>query len=549
MKRLLISSLASIMMLGVTAQTEERKWNIGLLAGTSEYSGDLGSRFLYFNNKSVDNIDKTYTVGLSLTRYMTSSFDFGAMGTYGSWSYYEPNKVGFRADMLHLNAHIKYKFNNGYLLEEKSLFQPYLLTGIGLARFQGTSTKEGQDFSLMLGGGVNIRLSGVIGINYQATYGYLVTSDERDLQPVSGMNDAFLLHTIGLNFNLGKAYDEDGDGVSDKNDKCSNTPTIAKVDRDGCPVDSDKDGIADYMDLCPSDAGTAKGCPDSDKDGVADKEDKCPEVAGLLALGGCPDTDGDGIIDSKDKCPTVKGTLAFEGCPDRDGDGVKDEEDVCPDVKGSILFKGCPDTDNDGIEDTKDQCPNAKGPLATNGCPDTDNDGVNDGIDKCATIAGSPAHGGCPDSDGDGVYDDIDKCISMPGTFANKGCPEVTKEVTQLFQKALQGIQFETGKAIIKPVSFTILNAIVKVMKNNPTYTLMIGGHTDDVGDDAMNMTLSQDRATAVSNYLIANGVDPMRVTAKGYGETMPVDTNKSVKGRTRNRRVEFKVEFVEVVK
>jgi OmpA-OmpF porin, OOP family len=363
------------------------------------------------------------------------------------------------------------------------------------------------------------------------------------------MNDAFLLHTIGLNFNLGKAYDEDGDGVSDKNDKCSNTPTIAKVDRDGCPVDSDKDGIADYMDLCPSDAGTAKGCPDSDKDGVADKEDKCPEVAGLLALGGCPDTDGDGIIDGKDKCPTAKGTLAFEGCPDRDGDGVKDEEDVCPDVKGSVLFKGCPDTDNDGIEDTKDQCPNAKGPLATNGCPDTDNDGVNDGIDKCATIAGSPAHGGCPDSDGDGVYDDIDKCINMPGTFANKGCPEVTKEVTQLFQKALQGIQFETGKAIIKPVSFTILNAIVKVMKNNPTYTLMIGGHTDDVGDDAMNMTLSQDRATAVSNYLIANGVDPMRATAKGYGETMPVDTNKSVKGRTRNRRVEFKVEFVEVVK
>ncbi|MCX6187739.1 MAG: OmpA family protein [Bacteroidetes bacterium] len=101
-------------------------------------------------------------------------------------------------------------------------------------------------------------------------------------------------------------------------------------------------------------------------------------------------------------------------------------------------------------------------------------------------------------------------------------------------------------KAIIKPLSFPILNAIVKVMKNNPSYKLMIGGHTDDVGEDGMNMTLSQDRSSSVANYLITHGVDPMRVTATGYGETVPVDTNKSEKGRTRNRRVEFKVEFLQ---
>ncbi len=537
------------MMFGVMAQTEERKWNIGLMAGTSEYSGDLGSRFLYFNDKTIDNYERTYTAGLSLTRYLTQSFDLGFMATYGSWAFIDPSVTGFRADMIHLNGHVKYKFNNGYFLEEKSIFQPYLLAGAGAARFQGDKTKPGQDFSLVLGGGINFRLSGVVGINYQATYGYLVTSDERDLQLPSGMNDAFLLHTIGLNFNLGTAYDEDGDGVSDKKDKCANTPNIAKVDKEGCPIDTDKDGVADYMDLCPDNAGTAKGCPDGDKDGVADKDDQCADVAGLVAMKGCPDADGDGIIDSKDKCPNVKGTLALDGCADRDGDGVKDDEDICPDVKGLPIFNGCPDSDGDGIENSKDQCPNAKGPATTNGCPDTDNDGVNDGIDKCITVAGSPAHGGCPDTDNDGVFDDIDKCSAVPGTFANQGCPEVTREIKQLFEKALQGIQFETGKAVIKPVSFPILNSIVKVMKDNPTYKLLIGGHTDDVGDDAMNMTLSQDRATSVANYLIANGVDPLRITATGYGETMPVDTNKSVKGRTRNRRVEFKVEFVEVIK
>jgi outer membrane protein OmpA-like peptidoglycan-associated protein len=147
------------------------------------------------------------------------------------------------------------------------------------------------------------------------------------------------------------------------------------------------------------------------------------------------------------------------------------------------------------------------------------------------------------------VYDDMDRCITIPGTSANQGCPEVKKEVKQLFEKALQGIQFETGKAIIKSSSNAILNSIVKVMNQNPSYKLLIGGHTDNVGDDEMNMTLSQDRATAVSNYLISNGVDPLRVTATGYGESTPVDVNTSVKGRTRNRRVELKVEFLEVVK
>jgi len=90
------------------------------------------------------------------------------------------------------------------------------------------------------------------------------------------------------------------------------------------------------------------------------------------------------------------------------------------------------------------------------------------------------------------------------------------------------------------------MNAIVKVMKDNPSYKLVIDGHTDDVGDDAMNLTLSENRASSVANYLIGRGVDPMRLTSNGYGESKPVDTNLTEKGRTRNRRVEFKVEFIQ---
>ena len=90
------------------------------------------------------------------------------------------------------------------------------------------------------------------------------------------------------------------------------------------------------------------------------------------------------------------------------------------------------------------------------------------------------------------------------------------------------------------------LDAIVKMMVENPTFKLKIGGHTDDVGNDGANMTLSQNRADAVAKYLIAHGVAPNRVAATGYGETKPVSSNKTKAGQARNRRVELELEYTE---
>ena len=137
------------------------------------------------------------------------------------------------------------------------------------------------------------------------------------------------------------------DGVSDRKDKCPNTPAGVAVDETGCPLDSDGDGVADYIDDCPTIAGitSMNGCPDSDKDGITDKNDACPDVAGIVSLKGCPDTDGDGIADKDDKCPdTKKGwKVDASGCPlDQDKDGVVDSEDDCPTVAGPKENKGCP---------------------------------------------------------------------------------------------------------------------------------------------------------------------------------------------------------------
>ena len=75
-----------------------------------------------------------------------------------------------------------------------------------------------------------------------------------------------------------------------------------------------------------------------------------------------------------------------------------------------------------------------------------------------------------------------------------------------------------------------------------PQMTIEIGGHTDGKGSEAYNQRLSENRAKAVVDYLVSKGVDAKRLKYKGYGKTMPVDTNDTEEGRAKNRRVEFKI-------
>ncbi|MDO9026885.1 MAG: OmpA family protein [bacterium] len=107
----------------------------------------------------------------------------------------------------------------------------------------------------------------------------------------------------------------------------------------------------------------------------------------------------------------------------------------------------------------------------------------------------------------------------------------------------LNGIKFKTNRADIIPSSYTILDQAAKMLKDNPTIRVEIGGHTDSRGSDAKNQRLSEARAVSVRNYLINNqGIAGDRLTAKGYGESLPIASNKTVKGRAENRRIEFVV-------
>ncbi|MCI5071590.1 OmpA family protein [bacterium] len=104
-------------------------------------------------------------------------------------------------------------------------------------------------------------------------------------------------------------------------------------------------------------------------------------------------------------------------------------------------------------------------------------------------------------------------------------------------------IQFNSGKATIRPISYKALNEVAGIMKKYPQIRLLrIEAHTDSVGSDALNLKLSQQRAMSVQSFLLAAGIEASRLTAIGLGETQPIETNTTAEGRAKNRRVEFTV-------
>lgn len=231
------------------------------------------------------------------------------------------------------------------------------------------------------------------------------------------------------------------------------------------------------------------------------------------------DRDGDGVIDSLDACPDEKGLTALGGCPDQDGDGIADKDDKCVDVAGIAKYQGCPipDTDRDGINDEEDKCPNVPGVARYQGCP-------------------------VPDTDEDGVNDEDDKCPNEAGPASNYGCPVIDVKIVEKVNKAADNVFFATGSARLLAKSHKSLDGVADIMKQNPSYRIAIGGHTDNTGGDELNQKLSESRANAVKEYLLGKGVPEDRISATGYGEAKPVADNGTAAGRAKNRRVEIQL-------
>lgn len=143
------------------------------------------------------------------------------------------------------------------------------------------------------------------------------------------------------------------------------------------------------------------------------------------------------------------------------------------------------------------------------------------------------------DADGVNVYSFYAKIIEMEAMKQEIQASEIFEKLNTEGHISLY-INFETGKSDIKTESQKTIDEIAEMLKNNSSLKVSIEGHTDNVGTPATNKTLSENRAKAVMNALIAKGVDKSRLSAKGWGQDKPISDNTTEDGKAKNRRVEI---------
>lgn len=494
-----------------------------------------------------------YEFGLfgTFTRYDAAFLMQDALGGGARLGYHITSRIGLEADVvfqqpysvgpgqmepligggsLVFNVLAADRFNayvlGGYSAIDFGNINPYRFTDGGFHGGVGTRLFLGRNFALRLEGRVL----------YSPTTNSTFTTEP--VMHMVGFGGLSFFHKPGLPKSL---RDTDQDKVVDRTDACPNTPLGATVDLRGCPSDSDTDTVLDGLDDCAATPTGArvdpKGCPtDADADNVFDGLDECP------------DTPAGATVDPK-------------GCPgDQDADKVLNGLDRCPDTPAgaAVDANGCPaDQDQDKILDGRDKCPNTPTGVVVDGdgCPlDSDLDGVYDGPDKCpGTLPGTRVDPtGCPvasDTDGDGVDDRADRCPATP-----RGARVDALGCTVLFQEervstpggparptlVLRGVNFQTGRSVLLPQSYVVLNDVAASLNANPEVRIEIAGYTDNTGSMGINMSLSQARAAAVRAYLASKGVRPDRMVARGFGPANPVAPNATPQGRAQNRRVEL---------
>jgi hypothetical protein len=264
---------------------------------------------------------------------------------------------------------------------------------------------------------------------------------------------------VGPQIHTPRRFDKDGDGISDRVDRCPTEPEDFDgfLDADGCPdPDNDNDAVSDTVDACPN-------IPE-DRDGFLD-DDGCPD----------PDNDGDGIMDARDAC--INEPEDFDGFRDLDG---------CPD----------PDNDEDGVPDTVDACPNVP----------EDRDGFED-EDGCPD----------PDNDGDGVGDLFDLAPNDPETINffedDDGVPDVIPPLLARSLGMQPRIRFEGSR--LTEAGLARVELLAAALAAFPEVRVGIIVRDDDA-------ERAGKRALNVASALVEMGVAADRIEPEGIGLVVP---------------------------
>ncbi len=381
-------------------------------------------------------------------------------------------------------------------------WNPFIYAGAGVIHYDMEETPGNTDPSVKKKGwlgyapagiGIQIRLDDNTAFEMSGGFNYAFNDNLNTITSASQANatgkDAYWNFLIGLTVagESGSA-DPDGDGLTNREEK---------------------------------QLGTDKKNPDSDGDGLSDGDEVHKYRTNPLLA----DTDGDGLSDGDE-------VLKYKTDPlkaDTDGDGLSDGDEVYKHKTDPLKA----DTDGDGLSDGDEVLKYKTDPLKA----DTDGDGLSDG-DEVLKYKTDPLKA---DTDGGSVNDGQEIANKTNPLDPTDDVPK-KKEIKVEVGKAivLEGIVFKTGKWDIEPASEEILEQAFNTLDQNKDVQVEIRGYTDNVGNPASNMRLSQRRADAVKAWLVKKGIPADRVASKGYGDTNPIGDNKTADGRQKNRRIEF---------
>ncbi|WP_311136260.1 outer membrane beta-barrel protein [Hymenobacter cellulosivorans] len=220
------------------AQTAERRTGLGLVANGLQYQGDFGSDYWKLDNTRI-------APGLMINQYLGKGLDLNSQLFYGELTGRRSPDTHFTTTLINVNLGFKLKLNNGWALKENSFIQPYLLAAPGFTyasragQFGGSRIDLDKGYlDLFAAAGISLRLGPGVSLFVQSGQHLPLNAnlDGTVEQATPRWADRFLQHSVGLTFNLGQALDMDEDGVSDRLDKCPNTPAGVTVDEKGCPA-------------------------------------------------------------------------------------------------------------------------------------------------------------------------------------------------------------------------------------------------------------------------------------------------------------------------
>ena len=538
MKKLVIGVTSLVIILvaftSANAQFTIPSWGVGFEGGAAR--GDNPGV-----EKWVPAIRTSFQINFSEYFAAQAGLGYAELKATGDDSYsYESHTISGDARMLWSPVHGKNSF-------------PYIFTGVGLTKNMKINNSPVLPM-IPMGMGIESRVGSKLFLQFNMAYN-LSLSDSLDntTRPdesmhmnniTNGKNDAFFTLMFGLVYTFGKAdttyityipdseQDTDGDGLNDRTEREYGT--------DLKNPDSDGDGLKDGEEVKKYHSNPLK--TDTDSDGLSDNDEVVLHKSDPLKA----DTDLDGMPDGDE----VTQSKTNPSKADSDDDGMSDSDEL---QKYSTDPKNA-DSDGDGVNDGDEVLKHSSDPKKT----DTDGDGISDG-DEVTKYKTDPTK---TDSDSDGLTDfaeltthntnplkgDTDDGGMNDGAeIKHKRNPLDPSDDLFEFIKGkkviLRGINFATNKSKVLPESEPVLERAHASMVANPDVTIVVTGHTDNVGGDDFNRNLSLKRAQAVKDWLVKKGIAANRMKVVGKGETDPMATNDTEEGRAENRRMEFTVE------